>query len=493
MALDNPAETHGPLMADPAWSGTQRLNRGFDFRSAVSLAFADVSPIVALYAIFMLGLFAVGPRFFWAFPIVLIGQLAVAAVFGELSSRWPYAGSVYQWARHVRSTTWGWAAAWAYMWGLTIALSTLAYAAAGFLIEVFGVESPNRWTTAILAVALIVIGTATNMIGRQFLKVMIVASIICEIVGSVGLGVVLLLFYRENPFSTLFHGLPSTSGWASGPMLVAIAYAGFAFLGFESAGSIAEEVDEPERNVPKAIILGLLSVGLIVMFSSAALILSIPNLDEVLTEQSSDPVASTLAAHLGSGVAKPLLIMFVVGFISSFLAVQAAVSRCIWGAARDRGLPASSALGKLAGPERMPINAIGLTAVLAIALVLVAGSSFYNVLVNFTVIGFYIAFGLPVVGAAIAHLTRKWIPGPFTLGRASAPITYCAAVWIIAQTINVVWPRQQPGQPWYINWSMLITAFVLGTIGSVVYLLVKDRIIEPVAARMTNTTGEEAQ
>jgi hypothetical protein len=62
-----------------------QLLRGFSFRSALSLAFADVSPIAAVYAIFTLGLFAAGPKFFWAFPIVLVGQLLVAAVFGELA------------------------------------------------------------------------------------------------------------------------------------------------------------------------------------------------------------------------------------------------------------------------------------------------------------------------------------------------------------------------------------------------------------------------
>jgi len=72
-----------------------RLSKGFTFRSAFALAFADISPIVALYAIFTLALFSAGPAFFWAFPIVLVGQLLVAAVFGDLASRWPYAGSVY--------------------------------------------------------------------------------------------------------------------------------------------------------------------------------------------------------------------------------------------------------------------------------------------------------------------------------------------------------------------------------------------------------------
>lgn len=464
----------------------ERLNRGFSFRSALSLAFADVSPIVAVYAIFTLGLFAAGPRFFWAFPVVLVGQLMVAAVFGELASRWPYAGSVYQWARHVRGTTWGWTAAWAYMWGLTIALSTLAYAAAGFLIEVFGVKQPGRWTTAGLALAIIAVGTATNMIGRQVLKIMVIASITCEIVGSVGLGTVLLLFYRENPVSTLFHsgGIPGAAAWTSGPMLLAVAYVGWSFLGFEAAGSIAEEVEEPERNVPKAIILGLLLVALIVMYSSAALILAIPHLDHVLATQSGDPVNDTLIAHFGSGIGKPLLLMFVIGFISSFLAVQAAVSRCIWGAARDRGLPGSSVLAKLVGRERMPVYAVGLTAVIAGLLVLLAGSQFYNILVNFTTIGFYIAFGVPVIGAALARMTGKWRPGAFSLGRWGAPITYLASAWIIAETLNVVWPRTQPGQPWYINWSMLITAAGLGLVGAVIYLTVRRRIVDPIGHRL---------
>ena len=156
--------------ARPRERGHDILNRGFGFRAALSLAFADISPIVALYAIFALGLFAAGPRFFWAFPIVLCGQLLVALVFGELASRFPYAGSVYQWARHAKGTTWGWTAAWAYIWGLTLTLSTMAYAAAGFILEVFGVESPSRWLLAAVSIGVICFTTAANMIGRQVLK-----------------------------------------------------------------------------------------------------------------------------------------------------------------------------------------------------------------------------------------------------------------------------------------------------------------------------------
>jgi amino acid transporter len=485
-AGDSRGTAHGEVVEE------HRLSKGFTFRSAFALGFADVSPIVALFAIFTLGLFAAGPAFFWAFPIVLAGQLLVAAVFGELASRWPYAGSVYQWARHVQGTQWGWFAAWAYMWGLTIALSALSYGAAGFLLEIFDVESPGRWLTTAVALLIITAGTLINMVGRSVLKVMVVASIIAEVIGSVGLGTVLLLFYRVNPVSTLFDGFGTQGGglWLTGPFLVAIAFVGWSFLGFEAAGSIGEEVEEPERNVPKAIILSLLFVALVVMYSSLALILAIPNLSKVMSTQSGDPVADTLIAHFGAGIGRPLLILFVIGFLSSFLAVQAAVSRCVWGSARDRSLPGSGLLDQLRGPERLPVYSILLTGVVAGLLVLLAGSNLYSILINFTTIGFYIAFGVPVAGAALSHIRGTWTPGSFSLGRWSAPVAYLATIWVMLETINIVWPRQAPGVPWYISWSMLITTIVLGAIGIVVYLGVRGRIEGPIGDRLRSAAAQ---
>jgi amino acid transporter len=480
-SLDSTADDAASPLSE---RGHDILNRGFGFRAALSLAFADISPIVALYAIFALGLFAAGPRFFWAFPIVLCGQLLVALVFGELASRFPYAGSVYQWARHAKGTAWGWTAAWAYIWGLTLTLSTMAYAAAGFILEVFGVESPSRWLLAAVSIGVICFTTAANMIGRQVLKVMIVASIMCEVVGSVGLGTVLLLFHRVNPISTLFDGLPDGSGSTMSTMLVAVAFVGWAFLGFESAGSIAEEVENPERNVPRAIVFALLLVGVIVMYSAAAVILAIPDLTAVLTAQNGDPVSATLTAQLGSSIAKPLLLMFVIGFMSACLAVQSAVSRAVYGMARDRALPGAEFLAKLAGPERMPIRAIGLTAVVAAVFLLFAGSDLYNVLVNFSVMGPYIAFAVPVFAAALTRLAGRWVPGVFSLGRWGAPVTYAAAAWLAFEVINVLWPRTQPGQPWFVNWSMVISLVSLGIVGVAVYARCRNRITEPVGERL---------
>jgi amino acid transporter len=57
-----------------------------------------------------------------------------------------------------------------------------------------------------------------------------------------------------------------------------VAFVGFSFVGFESAGSIAEEVKSARQVLPKAISLSLLAAGLLVMFAVLGLVLAIPDL-----------------------------------------------------------------------------------------------------------------------------------------------------------------------------------------------------------------------
>src|SRR3954454_17140515 len=109
-------------------------SRDFTLRSAFALSFSDISPIVGIYAVFAICIVLAGPAFFWALPIVLIGQLLVAAVFGELVSKWPLQGSVYAWSRGLMGVKYGWVTMWAYGWGLTLTLAALALSASGYLV-----------------------------------------------------------------------------------------------------------------------------------------------------------------------------------------------------------------------------------------------------------------------------------------------------------------------------------------------------------------------
>jgi hypothetical protein len=185
-------ESPGPLPDEPD-SRDERLLRDFTLGSTFALAFAFISPIVALYAIFPLGIVQVGAGFWLGFPIALLGQLLVAAVFAMLVSQFPYEGSIYQWARLLVGPRYGWFAGWTYMWALSVTISTVAIGAAGFVLSLFDMSTKGPVKLTLIALALISLATLANTLGRTLLKRAVALCISAEIIGSVGVGTVLLL------------------------------------------------------------------------------------------------------------------------------------------------------------------------------------------------------------------------------------------------------------------------------------------------------------
>jgi amino acid transporter len=251
-----------------------------------------------------------------------------------------------------------------------------------------------------------------------------------------------------------------------GPFLGAIAFVGYSFVGFEAAGSIAEEVQESRKVLPKAMVLSLAVAGCLVIYACLGISLSIPNIGAVLSGQVADPITSTLETRLGSATGRVVLVVLTIGFTASLIAVQAAVSRAIWAAARDRVLPAAGALGSLSGRHRMPRRAIALTVCISAPLPFVSFSKIYTLLLSFSTAGFYISYAMPILALAYVRLKKRWVPGPVSMGRWSGPVTFIAAVWIVFETVNVAWPRDFNSQ-WWLNWGLIIMTVVLGTIGVV--------------------------
>jgi len=464
-------------------SESHALRREFSLWSSFAFAFAFISPIVALYGIFGLAVSAAGPSFWWGFLLVFCGQLLVAFTFAMLVSRWPIEGSIYQWSRRLLGTGYGWFAGWAYMWTLVIAMATVALGAAGFIANVAGVEAPTGRQRALIALVILLLGTAVNLVGRQALKIFMSASIIAEVIGSLGLGTWLLLFHRHNPISVLTQGGGAGTGPGylslGGPFLVAVAFIGWSFVGFESAGAIAEEVHEPRKNLPKSVIFSLTFIAIVVMYSSLAIILAIPDLGAVAKGTVADPVYETLTSALGEGIAKPVEVLFVIGFLASFLALQTSASRVIWSYARDGALPGSHVLSRLSTGARLPTSAILVTTVIGSALFLLSNvaTNIYTLMVNFTTGGFYLAFLFPLVGVLVVQLRGRWRPGPFTLGRLALPVSAVATLWAFFEFLNISWPR--PAYPQrFLDWSVWIVVAVLGVVGVVVFASVRPRIVD---------------
>jgi amino acid transporter len=457
-----------------------QLLREFTLANAFSLAFAFISPIVGLYSILGLGLAAAGPGFWFGFPIVLAGQLLVALVFGMLAARFPYEGSVYQWSRHLIGPRYAWFAGWTYLWALPISMGAVALAGAHFLAELLGLDPHSHAVILTLSAVLLAFATWGNTHGRFILNTIVGLCIAAEVVASVGVGIVLLVLHRVHPLGTLlsnpnlFGHVHSVAGLFESPLALSVAIAGWALLGFESAGSVAEEIRNPERAIPKAMLYSLLCVAGVIAFSALSMILSIPDIDQALRDEDADPVASTLTHYFGTVGFKGMLSLFIVGFIACILGTQASVSRVIWAFARNHALPGSRWLEKLSAQDRLPVNAILLASLMAAGMLLFSLTNVYATLVSFTTAGFYVAFSFPLLAAAWVHLRGRWQNGPFHLGPFTGPAIYAAAAWIVFETVNIAWPRL-PSAPWYENWAVPVTASVIGGLGILVRMLVPSQ------------------
>jgi amino acid transporter len=475
-------------------AGAPELQRGFTFWSAFGIAFAIVSPIIAVYSVLGFALQDGGPGAWWTFVVALVGSLAIGLVLGQLASRWPYEGSIYQWSRRLGGPTYGWWAGWAYMATYAVASAAICYGMVAFIPAALGIDEFGKGTKLLVAFGLLALATLANTTGRRWLKLLVLASITAEIIGSIGIGTVLMFFHHNQPVSSVVnyggHGISGGTGLAG--FLAALAFVGWAFNGFESAGAIGEEVENPTRNIPRAILLVIVMIGALALYSSLAIILAIPDVGAVLSGKYDDPVVSTIVAALGNGASHPLFFAFIISFFAGLVAAQTAVSRVVWAYARDEVLPGSRALIKLTGHDELPVRAIfAATGVIGLLLFVGLSDNVFATLITFTTGGFFIAFSFAVFGYLRLKLGGRWQPGEFRLGASAVPVALLAAVWCVGEFINVAWPRS--GLPWFESWGVLLMTAVFGGIGLLVYGGIRARIetwVDEPAAHATTVAGD---
>jgi amino acid transporter len=458
---------------------TEGMKREFTLWACFAIAFAFISPIVALYAIFAFAFTSAGPPAWWGFFVVLAGQLLVAFVFAELASRWPFEGSVYQWSRRLIHEGYGWFAGWAYMWTLMITMTAVSYGAAGFVPVVLDIKPFDPDEQLLVALGFVLFGTLMNLVGRTALNIFMGASIAAEVIGSIGIGTVLLFFHNEHGLGDLFDSFGAGAGsggylWAG--FLAAVGFIGWTYVGFDTAASIAEEAKEPRRDIPKAVILSLVTVAVVVSYASLALILAIPDYGAVISGDVVDPVADTIAFQLGDDITRPLFVLFIVGFTASLIAIQTNCSRIMWAFARADVLPAAPHLRKLTGRARLPWATVLTTCVIAgVLLISTQSEDVYLTLVSMATGGFYVSFAFPVLGMLWARLKRRWEPSQFSLGRWGMLVAVIASIWTVFEYINIAWPRAVD-VPWYQDWAVFVMTGIITALGIVVYLTVRAKV-----------------
>ena len=451
----------------------QQLHRGLSLWSSFSVGFATVSPVVGIYSVMSLGAMSVGPSWVWIVPLCLALQLLVALVYAELSSNYPLAGGCYQWVKRLAGERWAWFTGFMYLASALASLTTVAYLG-GFWLWLFVTgQPPSANAQVISGAALLLLGLGVNLFGINPLKYFVNAGIVAEAIASIGIGVLLLIFFRNHSFSLLFEGLNATAtsdgSYLSG-FLTAMAVGGWAFLGFDACSQVSEETADARTSTPRAILRSMILVGLTVMLTAFAVTLSFTDTAAMVSGQVIDPVTPAVVDAFGAWAERPFVGVVLVAFIACVVSVQTYIGRAVFGMARDAILPASGLLRRV-DKRKVPFAAMVVSTLLAsLGLALGLNATAVGTLIAFGSGGFFFVFLIVVTCALLARLTGKWKPevGAFTLGRWGVPVNLAAFVWLLFESINVAWPRVSlapPDAPWFQVWAVILVFSALAVLG----------------------------
>ncbi len=393
---------------------------------------------------------------FWLLAIwVLIGLMTLsgALCYGELAARFPEAGGSYVYLREI----YGKPAAFLYGWmvllvldpGLTAIFGVGLASYAGYLIELSPVGKQ------ILAISVIVVVGLINVLGARvganFLKVLTVLKI----------GTLLFIicygffggFGNWNNFQPFFAVPADTFGAFAGGIVGAF----FAFAGWWEVTRIAGEIENPEQNLPRALIIGVVAITLIYILTSAVFFYLVPISAVTSDETFAAQAGEALFGKVGGVIFAAIVIVSVLGTLVAYLMVS---PRVYYAMAKDDlffksfGEPHP----RFNTPHRATITQIFLASVLILA------GNFEQILSYFF---FVVVLFIALVVAGIFKIHKREFSGYKTIFYPLTPLFFLTITALVLLMIAMRNPLQ----------SFLGAAVVL--LGIPVYILLFNGKGEP--------------
>ena len=225
------------------------LKRVLGFWAVLSLAIASIMG-TGLFFGAAIGSSHSGNASLLAWIIMSIVAVYISTYFAELSSMYPKAGGVYEFSKHAYNRFFSFLMGWiAWLVGnLTTAL--LVVAAINYLIP----DPSQFWLKIGISILFIVILNMVAYFGIEasaFLLIVFAVTSISVLLSLIIPGIFQLSAINYSPFFAF--GVSS--------IFVTIFFISESFFGWESTTYLAEETQEPEKVIPKAIIIGTIIVG----------------------------------------------------------------------------------------------------------------------------------------------------------------------------------------------------------------------------------------
>jgi APA family basic amino acid/polyamine antiporter len=358
--------------------------------------------------------------------IAMIGAL----IYAELGGRSPRAGGQYVYIRDA----FGPLPAFLYAWALLLIIATGAIAAVGvtfadYAFALFGVE---EGPSVALASAAIIVLSAINYVGvrpgaitQNIFTVLKLAALGALIVAGLAALAGFIPVPAADPAAT---APPGNVVLAIGAALVPVL---FSLGGWQQTNFIAEEIIAPERNLPRALIIGVAGVVAVYLLANYTYLITLGAAGLAASDAPASDAMTRLVGSDGRTLITAGIMVSTFGFLNLVILVTPRVIQAM--AADGLFIPR---LGRLHPRYRTPTAAIVLQGVWALVLV---QSGRYGALLDYVVFADWIFFGL--TAAALFVYRRRDIEGAhrgFRMpGFPLLPLLFiAAALYVVAGSIS---------------------------------------------------------
>jgi len=390
------------------------LRRVLGIPAVFSAGYGNVGSSI-YYALGIVALVAMG-----ATPVALgiAGVLFIftALTYAEGTAALPEAGGSASFARHGFNDLAGFIAGWALMLSYIVTISISAFTIPPYLGFFWEPFKDSAIIGTLASVAIVFFLMTLNVIGIKETSFVNISAAVLDLATQISLVVIgfILLFNPTVIIRRIVDNWPAPEN-----LIIGIALAAIAYTGIETMSQMAEETKQPQKRVPRALV--MMIVAVLVIFAGISLVsLSAMTPQELASDWSRDPVAG-IAANLPlvllQDVLKPL-IAILAGTIL-LIATNAGligISRLAFSLGNHRLVP--PALSRIHPRFKTPYISIILFSVIAI-LILLPGFFEADVFKNMGAlyaVGSLLAFMFAHASIISLRIRRPELPRPFKLG-----------------------------------------------------------------------------
>ena len=194
------------------------------------------------------------------------------------------------------------------------------------------------------------------------------------------------------------------SGWA---FFVGLLQAAYTLTGYGMVAAMCEEVQNPAREVPKAIVLSVAAAGVTGVVYLIPILFVLPDIQMLLDVANGQPIGllfKTVTGSAGGGFGLLFLILGILIFAGT--GALTAASRCTYAFARDGAIPGSKIWSRIDKRFDIPLWALVLSTIIdcLLGLIYFGSTAAFNAFTGVATICLSCSYGIPIP-VSYTHLT----------------------------------------------------------------------------------------